>query len=62
MQKYPMKYSYIYHSISEPEEGLQEGEAQIQIGRMITLFQVVSTFRNITAIDIPVNRRYPLMD
>lgn len=30
----------MYYGEGEPEEGLQEGEAQIQIGRIIPLLQV----------------------
>jgi len=32
----------VFYGEGEPEEGLAEGEAQIQIGRMIPLFQVYS--------------------
>ena len=31
----------VYYGEGEPEEGLPEGEAQIQIGRMIPLLQVL---------------------
>ncbi|KAK3584050.1 hypothetical protein CHS0354_031097 [Potamilus streckersoni] len=34
----------LYYGEGEPESGLQDGEAQIQIGRMIPLFQELSCF------------------
>ncbi|XP_052780074.1 WASH complex subunit 4-like isoform X2 [Mya arenaria] len=34
----------VFYGEGEPEEGLSEGEAQIQIGRMITLFQELSCY------------------
>ena len=32
----------MFYGEGEPEEGLAEGEAQIQIGRMIPLLQVIN--------------------
>ena len=35
-----LKWSYFFSSV-EPEKGLAEGEAQVQIGRMMPLIQVI---------------------